>query len=109
MRFFRRRGTRPGSPPAETDDRTPQVAAPNAPVSSGAVPDLIVGGDAYHWHNLYGPDARWADFSSRDPEYEWAVGMVADLQGVRFRRCYISTRVGGHVASPNGPLLRYRQ
>lgn len=99
MRFIRRRDTRPGSPLAEAVDPPASVRPANAPLSSGAVPDFIVGGDAYYWHKRHGPDPRWADFSSRDPEYEWAVGMVADVQGVRFRRCYISTRVG-HVPPP---------
>ena len=61
------------------------------PLSSGAISGFRVATDAYFWHERFGPDARWADFTSSDPEYEWAVGQVSHLQGTRFRQFHIST------------------
>lgn len=94
MRFLRRRDVRSRPAPTVRSGPVSPAAASAGPQSFGDIPGIIVWRDAHYWHERYGPDAQWADFSSQDPEYEWAVAVVAHLQGMRFRRFQISTRVG---------------
>ena len=61
------------------------------PLASGGMPGIRVATDAHFWYERFGPDARWADFRSSDPEYEYAVGIVSHLQGTRFLKFHIST------------------
>lgn len=61
------------------------------PLALGSIPGFRVATDAHFWHERFGPDARWADFSSSDPEYEYAVGIVSHLQGTRFWQFHLST------------------
>lgn len=61
-----------------------------APIASGSLPGFRAATDAHYWHERFGPDARWADFSSSDPTFEWAVNHVAHLQGTRFRQFQLS-------------------
>jgi hypothetical protein len=55
------------------------------------MPGFRVATDAHFWRERFGPDARWADFTSSDPEYEFAVREVRHLQGTRFRQYRLST------------------